>query len=41
MDSNRDEGDGIGISLRESPKPRSDLHLVIQGLGHDIGVLAL
>jgi len=25
-------------SLRDSPKPRPDLHLVIQGSGHGIGV---
>ncbi len=40
MDSSRDEGDGIGISLRDSPKPRPDLHLVIQGSCHGIGVSA-
>jgi len=27
-------------SLRDSPKPRPDLHLVIQGSGHGIGVSA-
>jgi len=42
MDSSwdkRDGGDGIGISLRDSPKPRPDLHLVIQGsAGKNLGL---